>query len=284
MRTNHSMILTLGFLGACSTQPGLLEGADEAEDMGSDSDSDSSESDGESSESDGETTDDEESSSDGSSGDTELENPCSICQQGELCVGEVDTDVCNLDFGFTISCVPAPDTCTTDALCDPACVEALCGEGTQCVPECNGDPVDVWCGVNDFAGVCDPLAQNCPEGEKCVPIIEIGPNNWDSNKCVPVLGNGQPGDLCMTFDDWSDDCGPRMHCNVKPGDVGNCQLMCMADATCEAGLGCLIANEGVLPICLPTCDPEAPQPCPEGQTCYWDQLPDQWLCVPEGMP
>jgi hypothetical protein len=230
MRTDLSIILALGLLGACFTTPGMLEGdADEADDTTESSESESSESDSESSESDGESSE----SNGESSSDTELENPCAACQEGELCVGDVLDDVCNLDFGFTISCIPAPDTCTDD-LCDPACVEALCGEDHECVPECNGEPVDLWCGVNNFSGICDPLAQNCPEGEKCTPIIEGDGNAWNANICVPVVGNAQPGDPCVLEDDWTDDCAQGSFCWPLSEDVGFCQLLCDGDATAKS--------------------------------------------------
>ena len=42
---------------------------------------------------------------------------------------------------------------------------------------------------------CDSFEQDCPEGEKCVPYGSTG-GNWDANKCVPVMGDQEPGEPC----------------------------------------------------------------------------------------
>src|SRR5262245_45731356 len=43
---------------------------------------------------------------------------------------------------------------------------------------------------------CDPFAQDCPEGEKCVAYGSTG-GELDANKCVPITGSGMPGDPCI---------------------------------------------------------------------------------------
>jgi hypothetical protein len=35
---------------------------------------------------------------------------------------------------------------------------------------------------------CDPFAQDCPAGEKCVPY-DLAGNNWNANKCAAVVGD-----------------------------------------------------------------------------------------------
>jgi hypothetical protein len=45
---------------------------------------------------------------------------------------------------------------------------------------------------------CDPWYQDCPEGEKCVPFDEFQTGSYTANKCVPVLGDNQPGEACTS--------------------------------------------------------------------------------------
>ena len=61
---------------------------------------------------------------------------------------------------------------------------------------------------------CDPYMQDCPEGEKCVPMASPGSDAFDENKCVPVTGEGEPGDACAYggVNEATDDCGPDSYC------------------------------------------------------------------------
>jgi hypothetical protein len=123
---------------------------------------------------------------------------------------------------------------------------------------------------------CDPFAQDCPEGEKCVPYGSSG-SNWDANKCVPILGDGQPGDPCTYAgpNDATDDCAAESHCwdvmDVDGTYVGVCRKFCTGtpdDPMCPVGTSCLVANQGSITLCLQVCDPFA-QDCPDGLGCYW---------------
>jgi hypothetical protein len=62
----------------------------------------------------------------------------------------------------------------------------------------------------DFSGAsgeCDPFAQDCPEGEKCVAYASSG-GSLDANKCVLINGDAMPGESCMYGGvvEASDDC------------------------------------------------------------------------------
>jgi hypothetical protein len=46
-------------------------------------------------------------------------------------------------------------------------------------------------------GACDLYAQDCPEGEKCAPVITDGGGDWNAFICVPVSGTDMPGDPCI---------------------------------------------------------------------------------------
>jgi hypothetical protein len=131
----------------------------------------------------------------------------------------------------------------------------------------------------DFAGVseCDPFAQDCPEGEKCVPYGSTG-GNWDANKCVTVMGDGVAGDTCTYggTTEATDDCDADSHCWDVMDDgngnlVGVCTPFCTGtadDPVCPPSTSCLIANEGSITLCIATCDPLV-QDCGEGLACFW---------------
>jgi hypothetical protein len=130
----------------------------------------------------------------------------------------------------------------------------------------------------DFKGVseCDPFAQDCPDGEKCVPYGSTG-GNWDANKCVPVTGSGAAGDPCTYGGvvEATDDCDENTHCwdvmDVDGMPVGVCTPFCTGtadDPVCGPGTSCLIANDGSINLCIATCDPLL-QDCAAGLACFW---------------
>jgi len=128
-------------------------------------------------------------------------------------------------------------------------------------------------------GMCDPQAQDCPEGEKCTFYFDEA-NPEGSNKCVPVVGSGEAGDPCMTMDDDTDSCGLGFLCWGTRSDDPNgaCVEMCDEQAQCSTGDPCTITNDGALPLCLPKCDPLAPD-CPLNWACYDDGgFSDNWFC------
>lgn len=124
---------------------------------------------------------------------------------------------------------------------------------------------------------CDPFAQDCPAGEKCVPYASAG-GVWDANKCVPVLGDAAFGEPCV-YDGvvaGTDTCGGDSMCwNVLEVDgqlVGECAAFCLGSADrpeCPVGTECLIKASGSPNVCLETCNPLG-QDCSEGLGCYWD--------------
>jgi hypothetical protein len=140
---------------------------------------------------------------------------------------------------------------------------------------------------------CDPYAQDCPEGEKCVPYGSTG-GNWDDNKCVAVTGDQAPGEPCTYGGvvEATDDCDETSHCwNVHDVDgqfIGTCMAFCMGTENtpeCPPNSQCLYSH--IVNLCIPTCDPLA-QGCGEGQACFWTN--DQFSCVfttqdiPAGQP
>jgi hypothetical protein len=139
---------------------------------------------------------------------------------------------------------------------------------------------------DDFSSLsdCDPFAQDCPDGEKCVPYASTG-GTWDANKCVPVTGADGPGDPCTSngIIEASDTCDETSVCffveEVDGELVGVCTEFCTGFAdepVCPESSTCVIANDGSLNLCVQACDPLA-QDCPLGLGCYW--LDDEFGCA-----
>ncbi len=183
---------------------------------------------------------------------------CSVydqdCPMGEKCVPWSDQPDLVPD---DIRCCPvvggeglqAGDTCTVEdyfgSCLDDCDVGNFCmdldgdGEGV-CQPMCTGDANDPLCQTNEscliyFAGVplcfstCDPLLQDCAEGNGCYPdeqsaggtgficLPTIG-TTGDFNENCWLLSNCLPGFICVTPDFLPD-------CN---GLVGCCTPLCDA--------------------------------------------------------
>lgn len=109
-------------------------------------------------------------------------------------------------------------------------------------------------GPTDFPSAlqCDPWWQDCPDGDKCVPYASTG-TTWDANKCVPILGDGQPGEACKHHGviNATDSCAAASLCwNLELIDgelLGTCTPFCTGTANqpqCAEGQSCLIANDG----------------------------------------
>ena len=147
-------------------------------------------------------------------------------------------------------------------------------------------PASFYAPSSDISGVteCDPFFQDCPEGDKCVPYGSTG-GGWDANKCVPVTGDGIPGDICIYGGtvEATDDCDDTSHCwnvvDVDGMNVGVCAPFCGGtpdEPLCPEFSACLIANDGTITLCLDTCDPLA-QDCGPTTGCFWSE-PD-FLCL-----
>ncbi|MEX1366905.1 MAG: ribulose phosphate epimerase [Nannocystaceae bacterium] len=134
---------------------------------------------------------------------------------------------------------------------------------------------------------CDIFAQDCPEGEKCMPWASSG-GTWDATRCSPIADNpNQPGDPCTVEGGGAsgiDDCDIGVMCwDVDPEtNMGTCEAMCTGDESnpiCEdPDASCTIANDGAIVLCLPNCDPLL-QDCPDGQACY--PVAEDWVCGPD---
>jgi hypothetical protein len=138
-------------------------------------------------------------------------------------------------------------------------------EGLTFIPQ--GDIIE--------ANQCEPFAQDCPHGEKCVPMVYEG--IFLDHKCVPVLGDQQPNEPCKLDDfiDATDDCDATSFCwpvqDVEGELIGECKPFCMGtqDAPeCPGEDFCLASDFNFLVVCVPDCDPLL-QDCGAGQGCFW---------------
>lgn len=132
---------------------------------------------------------------------------------------------------------------------------------------------------------CDLFAQDCPEGQKCAPIITDGGGAWNSDACVPVTGTDMIGDPCTaeSVAEGLDSCVKGVMCwYVDMNGDGTCVAHCggAADApTCPDNGSCTIAADAYITLCIPDCDPLF-QDCAEGAACY--PLNDGFQCAPDG--
>lgn len=138
------------------------------------------------------------------------------------------------------------------------------------------------------SGSCDLWAQDCPLGQKCTPWANDAGFSWNDTRCVPIADDpAQPGEPCTVasiYLDGIDDCELGAMCwNVEPVSMmGTCVAFCegseAAPSCVDPATQCTIANEGVLILCLPLCNPLA-QDCGEGEACY--PIPDGFTCTPD---
>jgi len=149
---------------------------------------------------------------------------------------------------------------------------------------CGTDTEDT-CGAGGAACECDVWAQDCPEGEKCAPWANDGGSSWNATRCVSVDSSpGVPGDPCVAEGgglSGFDDCGEGSMCwDVDETGMGTCISFCSgneAAPVCEdPDASCVIANDGVLILCLPSCDPLLSD-CAEGSACYPTE--NSFVCV-----
>ncbi|MBZ5710211.1 hypothetical protein K7C98_13175 [Nannocystis pusilla] len=135
---------------------------------------------------------------------------------------------------------------------------------------------------------CSLWQQNCPRGEKCVPFSADGDPVVDSSRCVPILPDpGQPGEPCTVEGNSAtgiDSCDLGAVCWDVDADTlsGTCVALCEGSADepiCDdPATACAGGGDGVLNICLPACDPLAPD-CAADELCA--ALGSEFTCLPD---
>jgi hypothetical protein len=108
-----------------------------------------------------------------------------------------------------------------------------------------------------------------------------------------VQGDGQPGDDCVATDgnavSGNDDCAKGSLCwDIDPDtQTGYCLAYCSGSPdtpVCPGDTICGIYNDGVLPLCLPRCDPlNGGADCPNSNdVCLADPGGKGFVCILDG--
>ena len=154
-------------------------------------------------------------------------------------------------------------------------------DGVSC-----GAPYVALCPVNLD---CDPWGQDCPRGEKCSPLDNSGDGVWNTTRCTPLEPDPSAvGESCQTEGSVTsgvDTCELGAVCWAvdRASLVGTCVQQCIGNAAnshCPEGTACMIANDGVLTLCLPSCEPLR-DACDEGFTCRPTHTRDTFVCLPD---
>ena len=124
---------------------------------------------------------------------------------------------------------------------------------------------------------CEPGdPTSCPEGQKCSPLSNGGPQN--KYQCVSDDGELLPGDECTPAPGTGQDrCSAGAVCLVSDPDdtLGRCLKTCHTDDDCGASK-CTQSPFTGANFCADTCDPLASS-CPQGLVCR--QATDRFICA-----
>jgi hypothetical protein len=132
---------------------------------------------------------------------------------------------------------------------------------------------------------CDLFSQDCSDGMKCTASSTDGVS-WNTSKCVDVAPNpGKPGDPCTVeapLVSGKDTCDKGSMCWDIDKDtlMGTCVALCTGsfeNPQCTPGSSCLLADDGYLNLCIPSCDPLA-QDCAPMEVCV--PVNGEFLCLP----
>lgn len=194
------------------------------------------------------------------------------------------------------SAPPMPATSPPDPTLPPVTTATTEPPDTGSTSGTDGDPTDptgcFFGGCGPDGGTtpieCDLLMQDCPRGEKCAPWANDGGSAWNATKCVPVENDpdavGEPCTVEGSGVSGIDSCDDASMCFNVDSDTntGECFAFCEGDyrePTCDDGFVCPVSGDGVLLICIPTCDPTVSSSCGESEVCvpYYD---GRFVCAP----
>ena len=143
---------------------------------------------------------------------------------------------------------------------------------------------------SEHCSKCSPNYQDCSEGLKCNAYADDGSGSWNDTKCVPLAPDpdlpGQPCTVEGSPASGIDSCDLHSICwDVDEATlIGTCVPFCTGSldmGACPDGLLCAVFNDGVLPLCLPGCDP-LQQDCPVDEVCIEHPDGTGFLCVLDG--
>jgi hypothetical protein len=148
------------------------------------------------------------------------------------------------------------------------------------MPPCNPPSKQRW--------LCDPLLQDCPDGQKCTPVAFVYNAPWHAFRCALLASDLKGvGEGCRVFgapNAGCDDCVAGAMClYVSENDgEGECVPFCDPEdgnSDCPQDQICVTANNGVLLLCLDPCNPLAPA-CPPGAGCTFVYDMEIFACGP----
>jgi hypothetical protein len=155
--------------------------------------------------------------------------------------------------------------------------------GTGCAFTCPPPP-GTGGGGGGVVFECDLVAQDCPEGEKCMPWANDGGVMWNASRCSPLDPDPDaPNDPCTVEGSGVsgiDSCGLGAMCfEVDPKtNIGVCRSFCLPGVEpCAAEDACVTYVPGIVEVCVPACDPLAPD-CPQPGSCVPEH--QGFVCVP----
>ncbi len=133
---------------------------------------------------------------------------------------------------------------------------------------------------------CDIWAQDCPDGEKCMPWANDGGNAWNATKCSPLdPAPAGLGDECMGGGvSGMDNCEKGSMCYYVDGEtnLGVCVPFCVGSADSpmckDINEQCSISNNGVLILCRKKCNPLL-QDCMGAAACLPAAGSDKFVCI-----
>jgi hypothetical protein len=145
--------------------------------------------------------------------------------------------------------------------------------GTAADPETSTTGPSASTGV-PLPGECDLIAQDCPEGQKCMPVSLDDEYGNESARCRPLTRDpGALGERCEVLGnsgDGLDTCPAGQFCwRPDLADAhGTCLALCAVDdPACPAPeFECQPDPSGIARYCVRPCDPVA-QDCPDAGVC-----------------
>lgn len=147
----------------------------------------------------------------------------------------------------------------------------------------------IMMGDGGIGDPCDPWLQDCPEGEKCVPFGPGPDEEWTTWRCSPIVEMPDAvGETCtVEGSEFSgiDTCELGAFCwEVDSGTLeGTCVALCTGPEdfpSCPGTDTCFIGVDGILTLCLPSCDPLL-QDCAPDQACHPGH--QGFACLPDDL-
>ena len=212
------------------------------------------------------------------------------CTERPLDPAASATDATGGEPSTATSLDPSASTAAPTSTSPPTTTSTSGTSGTSASSGDNGATCNFVCeaATDPIEEDCDLWTDNCPEGQKCMPVSLDGDLTWQNSRCVPLVADpdelGEPCTVLGTGFDGLDTCDRRAMC--WSGDLddktGTCFPMCSGppeSPSCAPGSVCTISDDSVLILCLPSCDPLA-QDCPNGDLCINNpQDPLSFVCV-----